>query len=256
MKIMDKYPDVTTGYCEQHGEYEFKVTEMPIGPKFMVVDGCPECARLEQEEADRLAAEEAKAQEAQDLIRRKQSAGLRKRHMTCSLDNYKATTESQKTALGEVRAFLSNVLSGKGGNMVLAGRVGTGKTHLAAGVISALTEAKYHCKIIKLPELIRAIKSSWANGSDLSESEIIHNLSGLKLLIVDEIGVQYGSDTEKLLLSEIIDNRYQEMLPTMLISNLDVDGIRKCIGERCYDRLKEDGGKVVAFDWESARGAA
>ena len=80
-------------------------------------------------------------------------------------------------------------------------------------------------------------------------------LSKVGLLIIDEIGIQFGSDTEKLLISEIIDNRYQNLLPTVLISNLDLAGIKSCIGERSYDRLREDGGKVVAFNWDSHRGA-
>ncbi len=28
------------------------------------------------------------------------------------------------------------------------------------------------------------------------------------------------------------------------------------LGERVYDRLREDGGEVVIFDWQSYRGAA
>ena len=52
---------------------------------------------------------------------------------------------------------------------------------------------------------------------------------------------------------DIIDGRYQEMKPTILISNLAIAGIKDLIGERVIDRLREDGGKLVSFDWPSYR---
>ena len=72
--------------------------------------------------------------------------------------------------------------------------------------------------------------------------------------MLDEVGSQFGSDTEKLFIFDIIDGRYQNMKPTILISNLDIDGIKDAIGDRCVDRLREGGGMMVAFNWGSQRG--
>lgn len=256
MNIVTGKPEKLDAHCEVHGAYQVRVQEYAIAGKYMVFDGCQECERIESEKAARQAEAERAVREAQDILARKERAGLRKRHINCTLDNYKAATSDQQKALGKAREFLSNTLNRKGGNLVLAGRVGTGKTHLAAAIVSALVEQNRTAALIKMPELIREIKHSWSRDSDTSESALIDHFSTIGLLVIDEVGVQFGSDTEKLLVSEIIDNRYQELLPTVLISNLDIEGIRKCIGERCYDRLKEDGGQIVAFDWDSARGAA
>ena len=43
------------------------------------------------------------------------------------------------------------------------------------------------------------------------------------------------------------------VLPTVLISNLGIDAIKDAVGERIIDRLREDGGDLVAFDWDSHR---
>lgn len=74
------------------------------------------------------------------------------------------------------------------------------------------------------------------------------------LLILDEVGVQHGSDTEKLILFEIINGRYEAARPTIVISNLDAAGLEQFLGERAFDRLREGGGRLVVFDWESHRG--
>jgi DNA replication protein DnaC len=73
-------------------------------------------------------------------------------------------------------------------------------------------------------------------------------------LIIDEVGVQFGSDTEKMIVFDIIDGRYSNMLPTILISNLALPDVKELIGERAIDRLREDGGVVVAMKWDSNRG--
>lgn len=256
MRIVTEKPKTLDAHCELHGAYQVKVTDYAIAGKYMVSEECPECNRIENERIAEEKRKECEAQEAQNRIRRKERAGLRRRHINCTLDNYSAVTSGQQKALGKAREFLSNTLLGKGGNLVLAGRVGTGKTHLAAAIVSSLVDQNKSASLIKMPELIREIKHSWNRESQTTESAIIEHYSKVGLLALDEVGVQFGSDTEKLLVSEIIDNRYQELLPTILISNLDIKGIRQCIGERCYDRLKEDGGQVIAFDWDSARGAA
>jgi hypothetical protein len=76
------------------------------------------------------------------------------------------------------------------------------------------------------------------------------------LLVLDEIGVQYGTETEQKILFRIIDLRYEEMKPTILISNLAIPAFTEFVGERVVDRMRENGGMLFAFDWESYRSKA
>jgi DNA replication protein DnaC len=65
--------------------------------------------------------------------------------------------------------------------------------------------------------------------------------------------VQFGSDTEKLLLFDILNERYERRRPTILMSNLPRDEVSSYLGERVFDRLREDGGEFISFTWESYR---
>ena len=38
------------------------------------------------------------------------------------------------------------------------------------------------------------------------------------------------------------------------MSNLTTNEVRDYLGERIFDRMREDGGQVRVFDWESYRG--
>ena len=74
------------------------------------------------------------------------------------------------------------------------------------------------------------------------------------LLVIDEVGVQFGTDTEKMILFEILNERYENLKPTILISNLSIESLKKFTGDRVIDRMKENKGKVLIFNWNSARG--
>ena len=134
----------------------------------------------------------------------------------------------------------------------MVGGVGTGKTLLASAMLDKLVDSN-KCEIIKLISIVRELKATWSKESNETEEELIKYYSKLDLLIIDEVGSQFGSDTEKLFIFDIIDGRYQDMKPTILISNLDIEGVKDAVGERCVDRLREGGGSMIAFNWGSNR---
>jgi len=69
------------------------------------------------------------------------------------------------------------------------------------------------------------------------------------------LGVKNATDYDRSLLFEIIDKRYQERLPTVVISNLKIAEIGPATDERMMDRLR-DNCTVLVFDWGSYRGSA
>lgn len=81
-------------------------------------------------------------------------------------------------------------------------------------------------------------------------------MPGLDLLILDEIGAQLGTDWERLMLFKIINERYKQVLPTILISNLDRGQLSDYLGARIVDRMSEGGGTTLTLDWESYRSGA
>lgn len=101
---------------------------------------------------------------------------------------------------------------------------------------------------------VRSVKDTWDRGAEKSEAQAVAALVFPDLLILDEVGVQFGSETEKLILFDVLNERCEKRRPTLLLSNFGVDEVQAYLGERIFDRLREDGGEAVAFDWESYRG--
>jgi DNA replication protein DnaC len=97
------------------------------------------------------------------------------------------------------------------------------------------------------------VKDTYRRDSERSESQVMADFMRPRLLVLDEVGVSLGSEHEKMLMFEIINERYQNQLSTLLLSNLTRAEITEYLGHRIMDRFAE-GGAVVAFDWQSHRG--
>ena len=61
------------------------------------------------------------------------------------------------------------------------------------------------------------------------------------------------SSRERTILFDILNERYEKRRPTLLLSNLTLPDVQLYLGERVFDRLREDDGEVVVFDWQSWR---
>ena len=237
-----------THNCEKHGGFEER--EITMGAMVITMVKCPDCTKESKRKLEEQELHKEFERKKQAKASKRLTAGISRRNLYKSFADLIAATRSQKKVLATCMQFVDEFPESK--NIIMLGKVGTGKTLLASSIIESLIE-KHQCKIIKLIDMIRELKATFSKDSEATEIKIIKHYSEIPLLIIDEVGTQFGSDTEKLLMFDIIDGRYQEMKPTILISNLNIDGVKELIGERCVDRLREGGGSMIAFDWESER---
>ena len=245
--------------CPQHGSYTATVRVLDCGAGFTPVtttSRCPQCAdeeRKSRELRQKAAHEEQRAQRVGDLLRQ---SGIPARFMGRTFEHFAATEQRQKLALSVCRAYASKWAEKRkqGASLVLTGSPGTGKTHLACAIGSAvITQHLNPVLFCSASTMMRSIKQTYSKDSQIDEQEVIDEFAGVSLLIVDEVGVQIGSGCEKFLMFEIFNERYQSMRPTILISNLSTGELEKYLGERIMDRYRECG-SVLAFNWSSHRG--
>jgi DNA replication protein DnaC len=235
-------------HCAEHGPYTARTFEILVD-KHMVCDSCPACVESEAEEEKRLHNEEmAKTLESN----RKKTLihyGISPRYLDASLSTITPTSEQEKVfkSLSAYLEALSN------SSLIIAGTVGTGKTLLAQALAQDLLKAKKRFVFSTARQIIRDIRSTWKRDSDRSEDEVIAMYVNTDYLFIDEIGIQYGTESEQIAMFDIINGRYEYERPTILISNLDIIGLKEIMGERIIDRLRQDGGELLAFNWKSLR---
>mgnify|MGYP000887023124 FL=1 len=239
--------------CDKHGPYESRQYTAKIW------SNCPECIKAAEADAKAKAEKREREQEQRRWEARLERSCIPERFLDRTLKNYEAKTEGQQQALAFATDYADNFDKAleTGRCALFVGLPGTGKTHLAAGIgLRLMKRDNRRVLFTTVMRAVRSIKETWTRGSELTESQAIEKLVAPDLLILDEVGVQFGSETEKLMLFDVLNERYERRRPTLLISNLDLDGVRAYLGERIFDRLREDGGEAVAFDWASHRGQA
>jgi len=241
--------------CELHGEYDRTLVEAFDGePRVM---GCPRCrfdAKHGEEGEQQRAAVELESWA--NLNAKLFATGIAKRFRTCTLDNYRTDHDGQQRVLGACRDYVDGFADSldRGRCLLLVGNYGNGKTHLGCAIVRAVvTEHRATALYVAVADLLAALKASFARDAELTEQCVLAEVTAPDLLLLDEVGATGNTEFERQTLHNIIDIRYRKMLPTIITSNLPPEELEEWVGERAMDRLRQNGGQAVAFDWESAR---
>lgn len=255
---LDKYLGIVAReqrQCGDHGEYESSLITRGEVESWT---GCPQCSLERQKRNDH----ERIARERREAIAERQRgllgyADIPERFETSSFDDYEVEPDNRRQAnnLQRCREYAEEFprLKDNGVSLILMGNVGTGKTHLATAIAQHVIRTHdMRVHYVKAAKLFRRVKDTYGKQGE-SEGEVIGQYAKMPLLIIDEIGLSFGSETELNILSEIIDERYERRLPLLIVTNIDTkEELEKWLGKRAYDRLTENG-RALLFDWESHR---
>ena len=132
--------------------------------------------------------------------------------------------------LQEANEFVVSIKSGKKPKgMYICGEPGRGKTFIANCIANALIDASVPTFYRKYDQLIMQIQKTYGNHDEsaLTAAEILKMLFEVDVLILDDLGVERASEDTGNKLHQIIDQRLNSGLPTVITSNYH-------IGELCF----------------------
>jgi len=239
-------------FCEKHQiEYDQKELRLPSGQLIATI-GCPECQREHDDQINSL----DKANSIKDQIDRYQDMNIEPLFYNASFDNFETPTKELQYA----KQSVVKLVRGEIQQIVMTGKNGTGKTHLAVAALKELGG-----KIYSMYEITTRIRATYSPIAVENELDVVDELARLPLLVIDEMGRTKGSDAETNWLSYIIDKRHNRFLPTIIISNKHVKkycpdknkgGCKEClenyISDDIMSRLNE-GGLLLQFSGEDWR---
>jgi DNA replication protein DnaC len=157
------------------------------------------------------------------------AAGIPPRYRHCKLANFSVACESPEMrgqlqrALSLARRYADEFVQPGGfrqSGLLFVGPPGTGKTHLAAGVLTEVIE-RFHVRgrFAEFTSLIHQIQSTFDPGSPESKRAILDPLVDAELLVLDELGAQQLTPWVREILYLIINHRYTRQLPTLFTTN-------------------------------------
>ena len=117
------------------------------------------------------------------------------------------------------------------------GAVGTGKSFLAGCIANALLEQEIPVRMTNFAEVLNDLSSNFSE-----KNEYIKSLCRFPLLILDDFGMERGTEYGLEQIYAVIDGRYRSGKPLIVTTNLTLNELnnpRDTAHARIYDRLKE-----------------
>lgn len=121
------------------------------------------------------------------------------------------------------------------GWLVLMGPSGCGKTHLAAAIINHRLEHGLLALYQSVSDLLDHLRATFSPNSDLDYDDLFEQVRNAPLLVLDDLGKYTGSAWAQEKLTQVLDHRSLEHLPTVV--NIAAGVLLEDLDDRWQTRL-------------------
>lgn len=147
-------------------------------------------------------------------------------------------TENNEKEVKIVKDFTDKCINKNQKNgLIITGKSGVGKTHLATAILNKLTEKDMLVLMGRLISLLDVIKGTYKDFFS-KEKDIIELYSKVDMLIIDDLGTERISSWALEKLYTIIENRNENKLPIIVTT--------RCNKESLLDRFYQSEDKELA----------
>ena len=173
--------------------------------------------------------------------------GIPPKYEGCSLDNF----EGDERIVRFCRDYAKELAAGGSGSVFFTGCCGSGKTHLAVGILKEAQKAGFSGRalFVTVPDFIADLRN--AISSSKSEQTVFGRLDWKELVVLDDLGAGKISEYAAQSIFLLLDRCYRNGIPTITTSNLSLGQIEKTIDPRIASRLSE--GTVIRLDMPDYR---
>jgi DNA replication protein DnaC len=154
------------------------------------------------------------------------AARIPRRYEHCELSNYDTDFPGAHPSLVEAHFVASNFArkcdprGDKG--LLIIGTIGTGKTHLAVGVLKELILNRgISCLFYDYRELLKEIQNSYNSTVQTTELDVLRPVFETDVLVLDELGAVKPTEWVWDTVSLILNTRYNDNRTTIITTNFD-----------------------------------
>lgn len=141
-----------------------------------------------------------------------------------NFENFNSNSENE-LAIAIAKDYVNKNIKSKCTNgLIIMGKSGVGKTHLAASIANKLIENDKIVLMGRLTTLLDMIKETFKDNMK-SENELIELYSNADMIIIDDLGKEKISNWALEKLYTIIENRNENKLPIIITTKFDKQGL-------------------------------
>lgn len=182
-------------------------------------------------------------------------------------------TRYQGKALEDMKGLDKTVKKAKatiltGQSLLITGPCGTGKTHMAIGLLNEWCAEKlkispeidgekkiYQTRtalFLSTVELFYELKDTFGSGISETENKVLTKYAKVDLLVLDDLGAEKRSEWARQVFYLLLDRRYRDIRQTIITTNLALEEIAEIFDDRVASRLCEMG-QIITLEGEDRR---
>lgn len=113
-----------------------------------------------------------------------------------TVNSYQAISQSQIALKEWVVDLIKNFEMRQYDSLVVSGKAGLGKSHVAYATVKALKNRGYKVLYIEVPKLLDYFRNVYDNHAKYSKDDLYNMIENLDLLVLDDIGSEYIKGNE------------------------------------------------------------
>ena len=153
-------------------------------------------------------------------------------HFDCKRLNL---SSEQRQNLRQAFQLAKEFASSPEGWLIFQGVNGCGKTHLAAAIANYCIAHGKPVFFVVVPDLLDHLRSTFSPESKMSYDEFFEQVKTAHLLILDDFGQQSATPWSQEKLYQLINHRYNAMLPTVITTCASLEEIEVRFSSRMVD---------------------
>jgi DNA replication protein DnaC len=153
------------------------------------------------------------------------AARIPERYQHCTLEDYETQFPTADRTLGgalmQARNFVrAYPVETDSQGLLFTGSIGTGKTHLAVGILQTLVrERGVRGLFVDYRDLLKQVQNSWNASVGHTELDILRPVFEAEVLVLDELGASKPSEWVWDTVAHILNTRYNDRRTTIITTN-------------------------------------
>ena len=149
-----------------------------------------------------------------------EAAHIPRRYEHCTLEEFDQLRPELTQALNWAKDWFERWPLGVEVGLLFAGPPGTGKTHLAVGLLRALATRKgAKVVFVEQRELLKELQSTFDGGAGRTEAEVLAPVLEAEVLLLDDLGAGRTTAWAQDVMHDVLAHRYNRKLPTLMTTN-------------------------------------